>query len=299
MARENYNDLQAFIAVARERSFTRAAAQLGVSQSALSHMMRALETRVGLRLLTRTTRSVSPTEAGERLFRSLAPNFDTIDVAVAALSELRDKPAGTLRITTSEHAATTILWPVVAELLLDYPDIKVEVSIDSSLTDIAAERFDAGIRLGEQVAQDMVAVPIGPPMRMAVVGTPSYLASRPPVKTPRDLTGHDCINLRLMTRGGLYAWEFEKGRHVLNVRVEGRLIFNSSRQVIEAVTAGFGLACLPEDMVSALINDGSLQRVLGDWCPPFPGFHLYYPSRRQPSPAFSLLVDALRARLTP
>jgi DNA-binding transcriptional LysR family regulator len=298
MARENYNDLLAFIAVARERSFTRAAARLGVSQSALSHTMRALEARVGLRLLTRTTRSVSPTEAGERLFRSLAPNFDNIDVAVAALSELRDKPAGTLRITTSEHAATTILWPVVAELLVAYPDIKVEVVTDSSLTDIAAERFDAGIRLGEQVAQDMVAVPIGPPMRMAVVGTPAYLAARPSVKTPRDLTEHDCINLRLMTHGGLYAWEFEKGRHVLNVRVEGRLTFNSSRQAIEAVLAGFGLACLPEDMVSRYVVEGKLQRVLEDWCPPFPGFHLYYPSRRQPSPAFSLLVEALRAKAT-
>ncbi len=298
MARENYNDLLAFIAVARERSFTRAAAQLGVSQSALSHTMRALEARVGLRLLTRTTRSVSPTEAGERLFRSLAPNFDNIDVAVAALSELRDKPAGTLRITTSEHAATTILWPVVAELLGAYPDIKVEVVTDSSLTDIVAERFDAGIRLGEQVAQDMVAVPIGPPMRMAVVGTPAYLAARPSVKTPRDLTEHDCINLRLMTHGGLYAWEFEKGRHVLNVRVEGRLTFNSSRQAIEAVLAGFGLACLPEDMVSSYVVEGKLQRVLEDWCPPFPGFHLYYPSRRQPSPAFSLLVEALRAKAT-
>lgn len=298
MARENYNDLLAFIAVARERSFTRAAAQLGVSQSALSHTMRALEARVGLRLLTRTTRSVSPTEAGERLFRSLAPNFDNIDVAVAALSELRDKPAGTLRITTSEHAATTILWPVVAELLGAYPDIKVEVVTDSSLTDIAAERFDAGIRLGEQVAQNMVAVPIGPPMRMAVVGTPAYLAARPSVKTPRDLTEHDCINLRLMTHGGLYAWEFEKGRHVLNVRVEGRLTFNSSRQAIEAVLAGFGLACLPEDMVSRYVVEGKLQRVLEDWCPPFPGFHLYYPSRRQPSPAFSLLVEALRATAT-
>ena len=298
MARENYNDLLAFIAVARERSFTRAAAQLGVSQSALSHTMRALEARVGLRLLTRTTRSVSPTEAGERLFRSLAPNFDNIDVAVAALSELRDKPAGTLRITTSEHAATTILWPVVAELLGAYPDIKVEVVTDSSLTDIAAERFDAGIRLGEQVAQDMVAVPIGPPMRMAVVGTPAYLAARPSVKTPRDLTEHDCINLRLMTHGGLYAWEFEKGRHVLNVRVEGRLTLNSSRQAIEAVLAGFGLACLPEDMVSSYVVEGKLQRVLEDWCPPFPGFHLYYPSRRQPSPAFSLLVEALRAKAT-
>ena len=297
MARENYNDLIAFLAVARERSFTRAAAQLGVSQSALSHTMRALEARIGLRLLTRTTRSVSPTEAGERLFRSLEPNFDNIDVAIAALGDLRDKPAGTLRITTSEHAAATILWPVVAELLVDYPDIKVEVITDSSLVDIAAERFDAGIRLGEQVAQDMVAVPIGPPMRMAVVGTPAYLSSRPAVKTPRDLTGHDCINLRMMTHGGLYAWEFEKGRRVLNVRVEGRLTFNSARQALEAVRAGFGLVCVPEDMVSTHIDDGSLQRVLGDWCTPFPGYHLYYPSRRQPSPAFSLLVDALRKRV--
>jgi DNA-binding transcriptional LysR family regulator len=296
MARENYNDLLAFLAVARERSFTRAAAQLGVSQSALSHTMRALEARLGLRLLTRTTRSVSPTEAGERLFRSLSPNFDNIDVAVAALGELRDKPGGTLRITTGEHAATTILWPVVAELLRDYPDIKVEVITDSSLTDIAAERFDAGIRLGEQVAQDMIAVPIGPPLRMAVVGTPAYIASRGPIKTPRDLTGHDCINLRFMTHGGLYAWEFEKGRHALNVRVEGRLTFNSSRQVLKAARAGFGLACIPEDMVSTYVAEGSLQRVLGDWCPPFPGYHLYYPSRRQPSPAFLLLVEALRKR---
>jgi len=226
----------------------------------------------------------------------LSPNFDNIDVAVAALGELRDKPGGTLRITTGEHAATTILWPVVAELLRDYPDIKVEVITDSSLTDIAAERFDAGIRLGEQVAQDMIAVPIGPPLRMAVVGTPAYIASRGPIKTPRDLTGHDCINLRFMTHGGLYAWEFEKGRHALNVRVEGRLTFNSSRQVLKAARAGFGLACIPEDMVSTYVAEGSLQRVLGDWCPPFPGYHLYYPSRRQPSPAFLLLVEALRKR---
>jgi DNA-binding transcriptional LysR family regulator len=297
MARENYNDLLAFLAVARERSFTRAAAQLGVSQSALSHTMRALEARLGLRLLTRTTRSVSPTEAGERLFRSLSPNFDNIDIAIAALGELRDKPAGTLRITTSEHAASTILWPAVAQLLRDYPDIKFEVITDSTLTDIAAERFDAGIRLGEQVAQDMVAVRIGPPMRMAVVGTPAYLAARPAIRTPRDLTGHDCINIRFLTHGGLYAWEFEKGKRALNVRVEGRLIFNGVRQILEAVRAGFGLACVPDDIVAAHIADGRLQRVLADWCPPFPGYHLYYPSRRQPSPAFSLLVEALRKRV--
>jgi len=294
MARENYNDLQAFLAVAREHSFTRAAAQLGVSPSALSHIIRALEARLGLRLLTRTTRNVAPTEAGERLVKALTPNFEDIDAALANLSELRDKPSGTLRITTGEHAASTILWPVLRKLLPGYPDIRVEVISDSTLTDIVAERFDAGIRLGEQVARDMIAVPIGPPMRMAVVGSPGYLASRPKVKTPRDLTGHDCINLRFLTRGGLYAWEFEKKGHPLNVRVEGRLTFNNTRHIIAAACDGFGLACVPEDMVRAEIADGRLERLLADWCPPFPGYHLYYPSRRQPSPAFSLLVEALR-----
>lgn len=294
MARENYNDLLAFLAVARERSFTRAAAQLGVSPSALSHTIRALEARLGLRLLTRTTRNVAPTEAGERLSRELTPNFEDIDAALANLSELRDKPSGTLRITTGEHAASTILWPVLRKLLPDYPDIHVEVISDSSLTDIVAERFDAGIRLGEQVARDMIAVPIGPPMRMAVVGSPGYLTSRPPVKTPRDLTGHDCINIRFLTHGGLYAWEFEKKGHALNVRVDGRLTFNSTRHILAATLDGFGLACVPEDMVETDIADGKLQRLLADWCPPFPGYHLYYPSRRQSSPAFSLLVKALR-----
>ena len=296
MPRENYNDLLAFLAVARERSFTRAAAQLGVSQSALSHTIRGLEARLGLRLLTRTTRHVAPTEAGERLFRELAPNFGDIDAAVANLSELRDKPGGTLRITTGEHAATTILWPALRKLLPEYPDIRVEVISDSTLTDIVAERFDAGIRLGEQVAKDMIATPIGPPMRMAVVGAPDYLVSRPPVHTPRDLTGHDCINIRFLTHGGLYAWEFEQDGHALNVRVEGRLAFNNSQQIRTAALDGFGLACLPEDMVLADIAAGRLQRLLGDWCPPFPGYHLYYPSRRQHSPAFSLLVEALRYR---
>ncbi|HEY8327865.1 MAG TPA: LysR family transcriptional regulator [Rhodanobacter sp.] len=296
MARENYNDLLAFLAVARERSFTRAAAQLGVSPSALSHTIRALEARLGLRLLTRTTRNVAPTEAGERLANELTPNFEDIDAALANLSELRDKPSGTLRITTGEHAASTILWPVLRKLLPDYPDIRVEVISDSSLTDIVAERFDAGIRLGEQVARDMIAVPIGPPMRMAVVGSPDYLAARPKVKAPRDLTGHDCINLRFLTHGGLYAWEFEKNGHPLNVRVEGRLVFNNTRHILTATLDGFGLACVPEDMVQADIANGKLQRLLADWCPPFPGYHLYYPSRRQPSPAFSLLVEALRKR---
>jgi DNA-binding transcriptional LysR family regulator len=296
MARENYNDLQAFLAVARERSFTRAAAQLGVSQSALSHTLRALEARLGLRLLTRTTRNVAPTEAGERLLRELTPNFEDIDAAIARLSELRDKPGGTLRITTGEHAAHTLLWPALRELLPDYPDIHVEVISDPSLTDIVARRFDAGIRLGEQVANDMIAVPIGPPMRMAVVGSPGYLAARPPVKSPRDLTGHDCINLRFLTHGGLYAWEFEKKGRPLNVRVEGRLTFNDTGQIHAAALDGFGLACLPEDMVQADVANGRLRRLLADWCPPFPGYHLYYPSRRQPSPAFSLLVETLRKR---
>jgi DNA-binding transcriptional LysR family regulator len=296
MTRENYNDLLAFLAVARERSFTRAAAQLGVSQSALSHTIRGLETRLGLRLLTRTTRHVAPTEAGERLFRELSPNFEDIDAVVASLSELRDKPRGTLRITTAEHAATTVLWPALRKLLPDYPDIHVEVISDSSMTDIVAERFDAGIRLGEQVAKDMIAVPIGPLMRMAVVGAPDYLAGRPAVHTPRDLTGHDCINIRFLTHGGLYAWEFEQDGHALNVRVEGRLTFNSIRQIHAAALDGFGLAYMPEDLVLADIAAGRLQRLLADWCPPFPGYHLYYPSRRQPSPAFQLLVEALRYR---
>jgi DNA-binding transcriptional LysR family regulator len=294
MPRENYNDLQAFLAVARERSFTRAAAQLGVSQSALSHTIHGLEARLGLRLLTRTTRNVAPTEAGERLFRELTPNFEDIDAALAHLSELRDKPSGTIRITTGEHAAGTILWPALRRLLPTYPDICVEVISDATLTDIVAERFDAGIRLGEQVANDMIALPIGPPMRMAVVGAPGYLASRPKPKTPRDLTGHDCINIRFLTRGGLYAWEFEKKGHPLNVRVDGRLTFNNTRHVIAAALDGFGLACVPEDMVRTHMASGKLQRLLADWCPAFPGYHLYYPSRRQPSPAFSLLLEALR-----
>ncbi|PWK92912.1 LysR family transcriptional regulator [Fulvimonas soli] len=296
MGGENYNDLQAFLAVAREGSFTRAAAQLGLSQSALSHKIQGLEARLGLRLLTRTTRSVSPTEAGSRLQEALVPNFENIDAALAGLSELRDKPSGNIRITSSEHAAATILWPALEKFLPQYPDIRVEVVSDSTLTDIVAERFDAGIRLGEQVAQDMIAVPIGPPTRLVVAGAPEYLAASPPIATPRDLTAHDCINLRFLTHGGLYAWEFEKDGHALNVRVQGRLIFNSLQRILEAALAGFGLAYLPEDMVLPHIRGGRLRQVLDDWCPLFAGYHLYYPSRRQPSPAFALLVDALRYR---
>ncbi len=299
MSRQNVSDLLAFLAVARERSFTRAAAQLGVSQSALSHTVRALEARLGLRLLTRTTRSVAPTEAGERLLRSVGPRFDEIDAELAALSALRDKPSGTIRITTGEHAAEAILWPVLAGFLPDYPDIHVEISIDYGLTDIVAERYDAGIRLGEHVAKDMIAVRIAPDMRMAVVGAPSYFARHPPPLVPEDLTTHDCINLRLPTYGGLYPWEFEKAGRELKVRVEGRLVFNTIALRLNAALAGFGLAYLPEDQASAALADGRLVRVLADWCQPFAGYHLYYPSRRQPTPAFALLVDALRARSRP
>ena len=296
MPRENLNDLLAFLAVAKERSFTRAAAKLGVSQSALSHTIRGLEERLGLRLLTRTTRSVAPTEAGERLLHNVGPRFDEIDTELAAVSELREKPAGTIRITTGEHAAEAILWPALTKLLPQYPDIKVELITDYGLTDIVTERYDAGVRLGEQVAKDMIAVRIGPDLCMAVVGAPSYFAMRSKPKKPQDLTAHDCINIRLPTYGGIYAWEFEKRGRGLRVRVEGQLVFNQIALRLNAVLAGFGLAYLPEDQVKTQLADGRLIRVLADWCAPFPGYHLYYPSRRQPAPAFALLVDALRYR---
>jgi DNA-binding transcriptional LysR family regulator len=296
MARENLNDLAAFVAVARERSFTKAAAKLRVSTSALSHAMRGLEERHGIRLLTRTTRSVALTQAGERLLHSIGPRLDDIDAALASLSELREKPAGTIRITTSEHAAEAILWPAVSELLRVYPDIEFEIVIDYGLTDIVADRYDAGIRLGEQVAKDMIAVRIGPDLRMAVVGAPSYFAKHAKPKTPQDLPAHDCINIRLPTRGGLSVWRFEKRGRELNVRAEGRLVFNNVGLRRDAVLAGFGLAYLPEDQVQPHLADGRLIRVLDDWCQSFSGYHLYYPSRRQATPAFGLLVDALRYR---
>jgi DNA-binding transcriptional LysR family regulator len=296
MRREELGDLAAFLAVAEETSFTRAAARLGTSQSALSHTIRRLETRLGLRLLTRTTRSVATTQAGERLIETLRPALADIDGRLAALTALREKAAGTIRITTGEQAAERILLPALTRLLPHYPDIKVELSIDYGLTDIVAERFDAGVRLGEQVAKDMIAVPISPDLRMAVVGSPAYLAAHPAPKTPQQLSDHICINLRLPTRGGLYAWEFEKGARKLNVRVDGQLVFNTAGLIVQAAVAGMGLACLPQDAVKSGIEDGRLVRVLGDWCPPFPGYHLYYPSRRQPTPAFALLVDALRYR---
>jgi DNA-binding transcriptional LysR family regulator len=296
MQRDGLGDLMAFLAVAEERSFTRAAAKLGTSQSALSYTIRRLEERLGVRLLARTTRSVVPTEAGERILRTLGPAFDTIDTELAALSEFRQKPAGTIRINTGEHAAQTILWPALERLLSEYPDIKVELDIDNGLTDIVAERYDAGVRLGEQVAKDMIAVRIGPDLRMAVVGAPSYFAKRRRPKKPQDLVEHDCINLRLRTAGGLYAWEFEKGGRELRVRVEGRLVFNDTAPILNAALAGFGLAYLLEDHVQAHLDSGRLIRVLADWSPPFSGYHLYYPSRRQPAQAFALLVNALRFR---
>lgn len=296
MPRTDLNDIVAFLAVARERSFTRAAAQLGVSQSALSQTLRGLESRLGLRLLTRSTRSVAPTEAGERLLRAAGPRLEEIESELAALSELRDKPSGTIRITAHDHAIRAVLWPALETLLPDYPDIKVEIVIDYGLTDIVAERYDAGVRTGEMVAKDMIAVRIGPDMRTAVVGAPSYFATRPKPKTPRDLTAHGCINLRLPTHGGLYAWEFEKGKRELRVRVEGQLVFNGTDPMLDAALAGAGLAYVPGDTVRPYLADGRLIRVLADWCPPYSGYHLYYPSRRQPTPAFTLLVDALRYR---
>jgi DNA-binding transcriptional LysR family regulator len=294
--RADLNGLAAFHAVARARSFTRAAAQLGVSQSALSQTLRALETALGLRLLTRTTRSVAPTEAGDRLLAAISPALEDIGAGLAALNELREKPAGTIRLNTSEHAARTVLMPALTRLLPAYPDIKVELTIDHALTDIVAQGYDAGIRAGELVARDMVAVRIGPDLRMAVAGAPGYFARHPPPRTPQDLTAHRCINLRLPTHGGLYAWEFEQNSRELRVRVEGQLIFNSPALMLEAALAGLGLAYLPEDQIRPQAAAGRLVPVLTEWCDPYPGYHLYYPSRRQPTPAFAALVDALRYR---
>jgi DNA-binding transcriptional LysR family regulator len=296
MPRPDFNHLQAFILVARERSFTRAAAQLGVSQSALSHTIRALEAKLGVRLLTRTTRGVSPTEAGEQLYASLEPHYEGIEAGLTALGESRDKPAGTIRITTHDHAAGTILWPKLHPLLSSYPDIKIEIGIHYGLIDIVAERFDAGVRLGDQVAKDMIAVRISPDMKRAVVGSPGYLSRRPPPQTPQDLTRHNCINMRLPTYGGLAPWDFSKDGKELQVQVEGQAIFNTTPQKLQAALDGAGLATLPDDMVAEHVAAGRLLRVLEDWCPTYPGYHLYYPSRRQASPAFALVVDALRWR---
>jgi DNA-binding transcriptional LysR family regulator len=296
MLRDNANDLLAFLAVAKERSFTKAAGKLGVSQSALSHSVRGLEARLGLRLLTRTTRSVSPTEAGQRLISTVGPSFDDIEVALAALSELRDRPAGNIRINAMDHALELVLRPVLKTFLPKYPDISIEVCCDYNFVDIAAQGFDAGVRLGEAVADGMIATRIGPDMRMLVVGSPAYFAGRERPVTPRCLPNHLCNNLRLPTHGGLYAWEFAKDDETLNVRVSGQVIYNGAYQLLDAALDGFGLSFIPDDMAAPYIAGGQLQVVLEDWCPWYPGYHLYYPSRRQASPAFTLLVEALRYR---
>jgi len=294
MATESYDQLAIFAAVAQERSFTRAAAKLGMSQPALSRAMRQLEERLGVRLLARTTRSVAPTEAGEHLLRVVAPRFEEIDSELGLLSEFRDKPAGKLRLTAGEHAAITILQPVLATLLPDNPDLSIEVIVDYGLTDIVAEGYDAGVRLGQQVAKDMIAMRIGPDMRMAVVGSPAYFARHPQPVIPRDLMQHNCINIRMPTYGGIFPWEFEKNGEELKVRVEGQLVFNKIAMRLGAALQGLGLAYMAEDLVQAHVAEGRLIRVLEDWCEPFSGYHLYYPSRRQSSPAFTLLRDALR-----
>ena len=293
MQRGNLDDLRALVAVGHERNFTKAAAKLGISQSALSQTIRQLESRLGLRLLTRTTRSVSLTEAGERLVHTVEPRFEEIDAELEALSALRGKPTGTIRITAGDHAIKSAIWPRLAKFLTQYPDIKVEIIVDHGLTDIAAERYDAGVRWGEQVAKDMIAVRIGPDTRFAVVGAKSYFAKRAPPTSPQDLINHNCINLYLPTYGGLYAWEFERDGRELNVRVEGQLVFNDIFQILDAAVAGFGLAYVPEDVAQPHLAKGRLKRVLEGWCAPWSGYHLYYPSRRQSSAAFALLVDAL------
>ncbi|MBB3397453.1 LysR family transcriptional regulator [Rhizobium sp. BK060] len=294
MPQENFNDLVAFVTVAREESFTKAAVKLGVSQSALSQTIRGLEERLGIRLLTRTTRRVSPTEAGQRLLETAGPRFEEIQAEIAALGEMRDRPTGTIRITTGEHAAISVLAPALEKILPDNPDVTVEIIVDYGLTDIVAERFDAGVRLGEQVAKDMIAVRISPEMRMAVVGAPSYFREHLWPETPQDLTEHNCINMRLPTHGNIFAWEFEKDGRELRVRVEGQLVFNNLAMRRDAALRGLGLTYIPEDQVVDHLEKGELIRVLEDWCPPFPGYHLYYPNRRHASPAFALVVDALR-----
>ena len=296
MQRDELGNLAMFLAVAEERSFTKAAAKLGISQSALSHTMRRLEAKLGLRLLTRTTRSVALTDAGERLIATLRPALEAIDDKLASLTALRERPAGTVRITSSAHAARAVLWPVIDRLTAEHPDINVEVSIESGLIDIVSGRFDAGVRLGERLDQDMVAVPISPKLRMAAFAAPSYLERHGTPLTPYDLATHNCINLRMATSGGLYAWEFERDGKELKVRTEGQLVFNDADLIVAAALAGRGIAFTIEGHVDHHFASGALVRVLEDWCEPFDGYYLYYPSRRQPSTAFSLVLEALRHR---
>ncbi|UVH60634.1 LysR family transcriptional regulator [Variovorax paradoxus] len=296
MSRDSFSDLLAFIAVARARSFTRAAARLRVTQPALSHTVRALEERLGVPLLMRSTRGVSPTEAGQRLLDRLAPEFDEIEAEIQSLSELRDEPMGTIRITAIDYAIRSTLWPKLSKFLPKYPCIKVELINEYESVDIAARGYDAGVRFGQELAQDMISVRIGPDVRNMVVGAKSYFAGRPTPRAPRDLTEHVCINLRTSTYGSLYEWEFVKGKRTTNARVDGTVTFNNAYDIFEAAKAGFGLAYLPEDMVRPQLLKGQLISVLEDWCPVWPGFHLYYPNRRQPSRAMTLLVEALRYR---
>ncbi|BEV71359.1 LysR family transcriptional regulator [Paludibacterium sp. THUN1379] len=298
MARENFSELLAFLAVAHERSFTRAAAQLGVSQSALSHTIRSFEAKLGVRLLTRTTRGVSPTSAGEQLFQAVSPRIEEVRAEIAAVGELRDKPAGTIRITATDYAIRGILWPKLVPFLQQYPDIKVECVADYALVDIVAERYDLGVRPGDSVAKDMIAVRIAPDLRMAIVGAPAYLERSPPPLVPHDLTAHDCINLRTPTHGGLYAWELRKDGQDVQVRVEGQLNFSGIYEILDAALAGFGLAYMPEDLARPHVEQGRLAWVLEDWFPTFTGYHIYFPSRRQSSRALRLLVDALRYNST-
>lgn len=296
MANEKIHDLQAFLAVAREQSFTRAAAKLGLTPSALSHTVKALEARLGVRLLARTTRNVAPTEAGERLVRSVGPHLDHIEAELRALGELRDKPAGTVRITCTDDAIVTVFQPMLARFLEQYPDITVEISVDYGFTNIVEQRIDAGVRLGESLSKDMIGVRIGPDWRFAIVGSPAYFERRAPPQMPQDLTNHKAVNLRLTTAGGIYAWELKKDGRELNVRVEGQLVFNTIMPVLDAAADGLGLAYLPLDLAKPYLEDGRLVEVLADWCPYFQGYHLFYPNRRQASPAFAALVEALRYR---
>lgn len=299
MPRENLNDLQAFVHVAREGSFTRAAAQLGVSQSALSHTLRALEQRLGVRLLTRTTRSVSTTEAGQRLLDTLSPRLAEIEDELAALAEYRDRPAGTIRISAAGHAAEHVVWPRLERVLQQYPDLRVELTVDYGLADIVAQRHDIGIRLGDQVARDMIAVQISPPLRMCVAGSPAYFRHHVIPTHPQDLGTHNCINLRLPTHGGLMPWEFARGGEEINVRVSGQWTFNNSALMLRAALADGGLAWLPRDLAQQAVDSGRLLSVLEDWCPDFDGYYAYYPSRRQASVALRIILDALRGARQP
>ncbi|HEY0274555.1 MAG TPA: LysR family transcriptional regulator [Paenirhodobacter sp.] len=294
MQRDELGDLLAFLTVYEERSFTRAAARMGTSQSALSHTVKRLEQRLALRLLTRTTRNISPTEAGDRLAETLRPAFSQIETRLDSLNALREKPAGTLRITSSRHVTQEILFPKARELMAEYPDIHIEISVDQKLTDIVEERFDAGVRLGESIEKDMIAVRIGPDMRMLVAGSPDYFARHGRPQMPHDLTAHLCLNLRLPTLGGLYTWEFGKDGRPLNVRVGGQFVTNDVELIVQAALDGMGLCCLPDQHLLPWLRSGALLPVLQDWSPPFSGYHLYYPSRLQASPAFRLLLNKLR-----